>query len=67
MDVYFERMTKKICPLSYTNMPGKEKWLFDNKQALSKVKQGIKDAAADRLYDKGSFAPFVDDDSNKQN
>ena len=32
-----------------------KKWLLDNHAALNKVGKGLKDSAAKRLVDKGSF------------
>lgn len=52
----------KIILEPYAEIPAKEKWLFDNKDALKKVKQGLKDAAAGHLSEKGSFAKFLKDD-----
>lgn len=43
-------------------IPAREKWLFDNKQALKKVQQGLDDAANARVSARGSFAQYVDDD-----
>ncbi len=52
----------KIILTPYVEIPASEKWLFNNKQALKKVEQGLKDAAAGNVSEKGSFAKFVDDD-----
>jgi len=46
----------------YTEIPAREKWLFNNKLVLNKVKQGLEDAASNRFSEKGSFAKYVDDD-----
>lgn len=46
-------------------IPAKEKWLFDNKEALKQVKKGLEDSAAGRLKKRGSFAKFTDDKDNK--
>ena len=46
----------------YVEVLASEKWLLDNKHALRQVSQGLKDAAAGRISEKGSFAKFVDDD-----
>ena len=51
----------KIILEPYTEIPTREKWLFNNKEALKKVNQGLKDAKSDHLSEKGSFAKFVDD------
>jgi len=45
----------------YVEIPAKEKWLFDNPKALAQVKQGLKDSAEGRLYDKGSFSQYLED------
>jgi len=42
-------------------IPAREKWLFDNKTALSQVKKGLEDSAASRTKSRGSFTQFVDD------
>ena len=57
-----ETADHKIILEPYTEIPAREKWLFDNKVALKKVEQGIKDAGAGHLCDKGSFAKFANDD-----
>lgn len=46
----------------YVEIPIREKWLLNNKIALKKVKQGIKDAESNQFVEKGSFAKYVDDD-----
>src|SRR5688572_10678088 len=43
-------------------IPAKEKWLWNNKTALQKVKKGLEDSAASRIKSRGSFAKFVDDE-----
>ncbi len=40
------------------DIPAHEKWLFKNKVALSKVKQGLRDAKEGKLIHKGSFAKY---------
>lgn len=46
----------------YAEIPLREKWLFDSKTALKKVKQGIKDAASNHISERGSFAEYTDDE-----
>lgn len=43
----------------------KEKWLFNNKTALQKVKQGLEDAALGKVRSRGSFAKYKDEDKSK--
>ncbi len=57
-----ETKDHKIILEPYTEIPAREKWLFDNKTALKKIEQGLKDAAAGRLSGKGGFAQFIDDE-----
>lgn len=46
----------------YSEIPSREKWLFDNKKAMNKFKQGLKDASKGRVSSKGSFAKFIDEE-----
>ena len=40
---------------SKTKVPEREKWLFENKPALKKVKQGLSDSAKGKVKSRGSF------------
>lgn len=42
-------------------IPAHEKWLFDNKIALSKVRKGLEDSAKGRVASKGDFSQYADD------
>lgn len=44
----------------FSEIPMREKWLFENKPALQKVKCGLKQSAAGKTHDLGSFARFLD-------
>jgi len=46
----------------FTEIPLREQWLWKNPKALADVQQGIKDAAAGRVYDLGDFTQYADDD-----
>jgi hypothetical protein len=46
----------------YAEIPLREKWLFENKVALKKVEQGIKDSALGRVMERGSFSQYINDD-----
>lgn len=47
----------------FTEIPAREKWLFDNKLAAKKIIQGIKDAASNRVCERGSFAKYLDEET----
>ena len=42
-------------------IPAREKWLFDNPEALSSVKRGLKQSAEGKVVSRGSFRKFADD------
>jgi len=43
-------------------IPAGEKWLFNNKLALSQVEKGLEDAASGHTKNRGSFAQYIEDD-----
>lgn len=47
----------------YTEIPAREAWLFENQAALTKVRKGLKDAAAGKISRRGDFSKFVDDET----
>lgn len=42
-------------------IPAREKWLYENKTALSQVRQGLKESAAGRIKKKGSFKKYLEE------
>ena len=46
----------------FMEIPAGEKWLFDNKPALTAVKNGLSQAAQGRVKSRGSFARFANDE-----
>jgi hypothetical protein len=49
----------KIVLEPFVEIPAEERWLWENKEALKAVKQGIADAKAGRLVSLGSFAKYA--------
>ncbi len=45
----------------FAEVPLREKWLFDNPKVLKAVKKGLKESAAGKTHDLGSFAKYLDD------
>lgn len=45
----------------YAEIPAREKWLFENKPALAKIKRGLQQSAKGKVRKIGSFAKHVDD------
>ena len=43
----------------FAEIPAREKWLFENKEALSAVRTGLRQAAQGRTRARGSFARFA--------
>lgn len=45
----------------YAEIPIREKWLFENEDALASVKRGLAQSAAGKTRSRGSFAKHIDD------
>ena len=48
----------------YTEIPAREKWLFENPAALKSVKAGLEQAGRGKTQSLGSFAEYEDEDIN---
>ena len=46
----------------YKEIPAHEAWLFENDAALTKVRKGLKDAAAGKVSRRSDFSKFADAD-----
>lgn len=46
----------------FVEIPAEEKWLFDNKTALEKVKRGLEDSAKGRVKNRGKFSKYKDEE-----
>lgn len=46
----------------YTEIPLAERWLFENPEALRRVRQGIQDSKEGKLVDRGSFLQYIDEE-----
>lgn len=60
--VITETKDHRLILTPYIEIPAREKWLFENKEALKKVQKGLQDAAEGKVTTKGSFAKFADDE-----
>lgn len=56
-----EREDHSIVLEPYAEVPAREKWLFENPEALASVKQGLKDAAEGKISKKGNFKRHLKD------
>lgn len=45
----------------FAEIPAREKWLFENKEALNAVREGLTQVADGRTRSRGSFASFATD------
>lgn len=43
----------------YVEVPAKEHWIYKNPAALAALMQGMEDAKAGRIHDRGSFAKYA--------
>lgn len=44
----------------FVEVPGRERWLYENPEALERVRRGLADAAAGRTRSLGSFAKHAE-------
>lgn len=51
----------RIMLVPYSEIPSREKWLFESPEALASVKRGLQDSEADQLRSRGSFSDFSDE------
>jgi hypothetical protein len=58
----FDEETHIVILEPYAEVPLKEKWLYENKEALNKVKKGLKNSAEGKVKDLGSFSKYVDEE-----
>lgn len=45
----------------YAEVPAREKWIFDNPEALNSVRAGLSDAATGTTVSRGSFSRYIED------
>jgi len=57
-----EQKDDTIVLIPYFEVPAKEKWLFENKEALNKLKQGLKDSSNGKLRSLGSFKKHINEE-----
>ncbi len=46
----------------FSEIPAREKWLWENPKALEAVKQGLKESAAGEAKPQGDFSQYADDE-----
>lgn len=51
--------------INEVDIPLQEKLLHENEKALESLKQGLKDAAAGRVRDRGTFLQYIDDEEDE--
>ncbi len=45
-------------------IPAKEAWLYQNKEAIEAVKEGLQDASSGNVKKRGSFAVYVESEED---
>lgn len=46
----------------YKEIPAREIWLFENSEAIGKVREGLSDLSEGRVASRGDFSQFADDE-----
>ncbi len=55
----YDKDTHKIILEPYAEIPFHEKWLFENEEALRRVKKGLHESSKGQLKDRGSFSQYI--------
>jgi hypothetical protein len=45
----------------YREIPAREMWLYENKEALAKVQKGLQEAKEGKVIRRGDFTKFIED------
>ena len=53
---------RRIVLVPYSEIPAREKWLFENADALESVKRGLHSSGAGQISSRGSFSEFAETD-----
>lgn len=59
--VKFNKSTHQVILEPYTELPLQEKWLYENKEALKRIRRGLRESSRRKLKDSGSFAKYIDE------
>ena len=51
----------RIVLVPYSEIPSREKWLFENSDALASVKRGLENSKSGQFSSRGSFSQFADE------
>ena len=60
--VFVDQTSRCIVLEPFVEIPAREAWLFENKDALAQVKRGLAQSAAGQARSLGSFAEFLTDE-----
>lgn len=55
----YDEVSGKIILEPYAEVPLQEAWLFNNKEALRRVRKGMKQSEGNKLKDRGSFSKYI--------
>jgi len=62
--VFVDKTSQRIVLEPFVEIPAREAWLFENKEALASVKRGLKQSAAGETRSLGSFSKFLTDEDD---
>lgn len=57
----YEEENGRLILEPYAEVPAKELWLFDNRQARRQVQKGLQDAAKGDVSTRGDFSHYLDE------
>jgi hypothetical protein len=62
--VFVDEASHRIVLEPFVEIPAREAWLFENREALSSVRRGLEQSAAGQTRSLGSFAEFLTDEDD---
>ena len=58
----YDEISGKIILEPYAEVPLQEAWLFNNKEALRSVREGLKQSEDGKVQDAGDFSQYINED-----
>jgi hypothetical protein len=46
----------------FAEIPAREKWLYENEEAMQKVLKGLKDSSEGKISSRGDFSQYMEDE-----
>jgi hypothetical protein len=58
----YDKTTHRVILEPYIEIPLQEKWLYENKEAIKRVRKGLQESSEGNLQDLGNFSKFIEEE-----